>query len=139
MAIGDEVQLISHNHPAAYPSNAYVRWRFQDDSGSDRAQTVYHVIFRNIYLGPGDFLRVGHGWDPTNSSAIIKSFGNEYVGRPVDLFLNAGNIFFEFYADSLYQWSGFRISVVVANISGKKRLSINWIYYHESNMINDRL
>ena len=135
MAIGDEVQLISHNHPAAYSPNAYVLWRFRDDSGSDRDQTVYHVLFGNMYLASGDFLRVGHGWDPSNSSALIVSFGGGYVNRPADLLLNAGNIFFEFDTDSYYQDVGFNISVSVANISGKNPKGI-WfgISYDRSKM-----
>ena len=122
--MGDEIQIISHNYPAVYPSEAYVLWKFWDGSGSENSETVYHISFGTIHLASGDFLRVGYGWDPDNSSAIIDSFGDDYTGHPRDLLLPARDMFFEFDADAFSERSGFRISIRVSNISGKKISSI---------------
>ena len=115
---GTHVSLPSHGYPY-YPANAYVLWTFQFAQGVDSADAVYQIAFGSINIGRYDYLRIGYGWDPNNASALVVTYGNDYRSYTRDIFLNASNICVEFATSSSYESSGFRLDLLVRNLTGR--------------------
>ena len=120
LTLGTEVELPSHNYPGYYPDDAYVLWTFQPASSGDNTDIVfiYHVEFGYVQIGYYDYLKVGYGWNPVNTSAILASYGNYYFGYPADLYIPATDIFVEFDADDYNERTGFELKLGVFSLSG---------------------
>ena len=115
---GSEVELPTHSYPMSYPSNSYVLWRLQYQASGYDDEIYYHILFGYLHLGRNDYLVVGSGLKPDNSSTVIAFFGDDFDGHPHDLLIPAEDLFVEFTADSISEKSGFRIMLMVLNISG---------------------
>ena len=119
LSLGMDITLSSHNYPGYYPDDAYVLWLFQYEEGLDTTNIIYVITFNGyVRIDYNDYLKIGYGSDPDNSSSIVASYGDYYSGIPNDIYLNAGDIFIEFDADSYAEWSGFQIQLSVWNSSG---------------------
>ena len=116
--IGSQVHLPSHGYPDYYPSNAYVLWTFQFTSGVDNSDIVYQLSFGNVRIDYGDYLRIGYGWNPENTSALIITYGHNYIDNPPDLYITATDGYVEFDASPADQEKGFKLSLLVRNITG---------------------
>ena len=118
MHLGSRVFLPSHEHPRYYPRNAYVLWTLHYTPGEDITDIVYQISFGYVRISLDDFLTIGYGWNPNNTSALITSYGHSYFGFPEDLFVPADDIFVEFKASHIHQAEGFELEITVRNISG---------------------
>ena len=113
-------RISSHNYPDYYPPKAYILWTFHYDSGSSNNSDIgYYIRFGIVYLGSGDYLRVGYGWDPNDYSEEIASYGNysEATVYPDSLVVEAEDVYIEFEADSYGELLGFELEIKVLNAS----------------------
>nr|XP_054763623.1 uncharacterized protein LOC129270248 [Lytechinus pictus] len=118
LSLGMSILLSSHNYPDYYPDDAYVIWRFQYDPLLDRESIIYIIRFQEIVLRANDFLRIGYGSDPGNSSNVVL-YADDIGGSIGDLTVDAGDIFIEFDADGGFGAPGFSLELSVQNISGR--------------------
>ena len=79
---------------------------------------MYQISFGYFQIDNNDYLTIGYGWNPKNTSASIISYGSSNNGYPPDIFATASNIFVEFDAGTFSTAPGFELSLVVRNISG---------------------
>ena len=119
LTISSEVLLLSHDIPNAYPSNAYVLWTFLYFPVAENADIVYEITFAYLRINTNDYLRIGYGLDPNNTTNLISSYAGSYYGYPRDVFAIADNIFVEFDANPPGESSGFELNIAVQNISGR--------------------
>ena len=123
-----------------YPNDAYVLWTFyyhDYETGQDITDIVYQIVFDSVYLGQSDFLRIGSGWDPDKTSAVIAMYGSDddwYWDTPDDLFIDAGKMFVEFDADSTEQWRGFSVTITVRNVTGTNIYIYIYIYIYKKHV-----
>ena len=130
--VGSEVLLLSHDNPSYYPSEAYVLWTFSYNSGVENGDIYYHFSFAYIRIHTNDFLKVGFGWDPTNTTQLIYSYENYFSGYPSDVFVLPQNIFVEFDANPPNEYSGFQLNIAVRNISGNyTRFHVRWVHFQD--------
>ena len=76
-----------------------------------------------MYLGPSDFVRVGYGWEPDNSTAVMAKYGSEHselYETPGKLFFEGNKFFIEYDAESLesLERGGFSLEINVLNMTG---------------------
>ena len=135
------ITLTSHNYPNYYPRNAYVLWIFQYNM-EDTTDIVYLISFDQLYIDSNDYLRIGSGSDPRNSTGSFKSYGNYYYGYPSNFYIPAGDMFVEFDADSRYHGRGFLLNITVRKFTGihllplpSYPLNINAMYLHYRELI----
>ena len=119
---GTFLQLPSHNYPSYYPPDAYVLWTFQLATADD--DIVYHISYGYVRIHYGDSLQIGYGWDPSDSLSLKSSYHGYYYGYPRALIIQSRNIYIEFDANSVNEWTGFEMSLNVQNTSGKKHFKI---------------
>ena len=119
LKLGDEVLLPSHGYPNNYPNDAYVLWTFQYAPGEDSTNIVYQISFGYLRISSHDYLIIGYGWDPRNTTALVILYGDNYYDSPRDYLVSAGNSFVEFDTSQQYTESnGFRLTLAVRNITG---------------------
>ncbi|XP_041473475.1 uncharacterized protein LOC121422473 [Lytechinus variegatus] len=118
LSLGTSIHLSSHNYPDYYPDDAYVIWRFQYDPLLDRESIIYVIRFQEIVLQANDFLKIGYGSDPGNSSNVVL-YADDIGGSMGDLTMDAGDIFIEFDADGWLGAPGFSLELRIWNISGR--------------------
>ena len=75
------------------------------------------MSFGYVRISTGDYLKIGYGWDSSNASAVVVTYGS-YNGYPLDLFFSPANIFMEFDASPTSETYGFQLNLAVRNLSG---------------------
>ena len=118
MNIGSQILLLSHENPSYYPSNAYALWTFMYIPAIDNEDIQYQISFVYLRIRSNDFLKIGYGWDPNNTTLLISSY-EDYYGYPKDVYATANDIFVEFDANPPDESYGVQLNIKVHNISGK--------------------
>ena len=119
--VGTSLLIPSHGYPSSYPSNAYVLWTFLFTYEGGATHILFQMSFGYLRLYTGDYLKIGYGWDPSNTSAVVVTYEN-YNDYPLDLFLSPANIFVEFDTSPTGETSGFQLNLAVRNLSGRLKL-----------------